>query len=356
MPPLGQTSDELRLVVWLKAVGDTLEAGEALFEAESDKAVHEVESVSSGTLLQILCETDEMVKVGTVMGWVGEPGEQVPAREAGGVGAAPDVRRVAATPAARRVARERGVDLSAVTGSGPDGRIESRDVPFAASGGLEDAFAGAADELVPPHQRAVAERLQRGLAIPWFAISRTVDARSALARVAAVQGATLTHLLLQAIGTALAEHPDVNRVWIEDGPRYRRLQQANVGLAIAAADRLVIATIREPHHQDLADLARLVTEVVGQARDRRLTGAASAPASVSLSNLGMFGVDRFEALVDPDQTAILAVGRVIERPAITAQGIAAVPQLDLTLSVDHRTVDGALAGRFLAAVCAVLEG
>jgi pyruvate dehydrogenase E2 component (dihydrolipoyllysine-residue acetyltransferase) len=351
MPALGQTSDELRLVAWLKATGETVYEGEALFEAESDKAVHEVESVHSGTLLQVLCEADEMVKVGTVMGWVGEPGEQVPevtpAREGG---------RVAATPAARRAARERGVDLATVTGTGPDGRIESRDVPVAARDAPEAAPASAADEPVSLHRIAIAERLHRGLQTPQFAVSRTVDARSAVARVALVETATLTHVRLQAIGSALAQHPSVNRVWIEDGPRYRHFEQANVGLAIAAEDRLLVATIAEPHLQNLSDLAEVVAEAVSQGRDGRVSGAANAPAAVSLSNLGMFGVDRFEAIVDPDQTAILAVGRVLERPAVTAEGIVAVPQLDLTLTVDHRTVDGALAGRFLVAICDFLEG
>jgi pyruvate dehydrogenase E2 component (dihydrolipoamide acetyltransferase) len=371
MPALGQTSDELRLVAWLKAAGETVDEGEALFEAESDKAVHEVESAYSGTLLSVLCEVDEVVKAGTVMGWLGEPGEPVPGVTPPGKAAsddaaspstasasaapAPEGDRLAATPAARRVARERGVELSTVTGTGPNGRIESRDVLVAAVDPGPAAPAGAADEPVPPHRRAIAERLHRGLQAPQFAVSRTVDARSALARVAAVQRATLTHLLLQAIGSALAEQPSVNRVWIEDGPHYRRFEQANVGLLIAAEDRLVVATITEPHLKDLADLAQGVTEVASQGRDRRLGASANAPAAVSLSNLGMFGVDRFEAIVDPDQTAILAVGRVIERPAVTAEGIVAVPQLDLTLSVDHRTVDGALAGRFLAAVCAFLE-
>ena len=350
MPALGQTSDELRLVAWLKATGETVEVGETLFEAESDKAVHEVESVYSGTLLHVLCEADEMVKVGTVMGWVGEPGEHVP-------NLAPDAQgdRVAATPAARRIARERGVDLATVTGTGPAGRIESRDVLVAARDAVEAAPASAADEPVPLHRKAIAERLRRGLQTPQFAVSRTVDARSALARVALVENATLTHLLLQGIGSALVEHPSVNRVWIEDGPLYRRLERANVGLVIAAEDRLVLATITEPHAKGLADLAQVVAEAASHGRDGRVSGAANAPAAVSLSNLGMFGVDRFEAIVDPDQTATLAVGRVIERPAVTGEGVVAVPQLDLTLTVDHRTVDGALAGRFLATICDFLE-
>jgi pyruvate dehydrogenase E2 component (dihydrolipoamide acetyltransferase) len=221
---------------------------------------------------------------------------------------------------------------------------------------VQAAPAGAADQPVPAHRQAIARRLTQAAGRPQFTVARTLDARAALARVASVEQATLTHLLLQALGSALAQFPRVNRLWIDDGPYLRELPSANVGLAIAADDRLVVATVVEPHRQELADLAHSVRETVRQGREGRLPAAANSPAAVSLSNLGMFGVDRFEAIVDPDQTAILAVGRVLERPAITAEGITAVPQVELTLAVDHRTVDGAEAGQFLQAICAYLEG
>jgi pyruvate dehydrogenase E2 component (dihydrolipoamide acetyltransferase) len=398
MPALGQTSDQLRLIAWLKAEGDTLHEGEPLFEAESDKAVHEVEASSDGTLLKILGEIDEMIAVGTVIAWLGEPGEPIPdvapayvkagavsspavsspapaaataavasVSAVAGSPADPAAGPVPATPVARRMAREHGVDLKTVIGTGPNGRIESRDVLAAAgetSGAAPEAPAGtetapgpagSRDEPVPAHRRVIAQRLARSTAVPYFSVSRTIDARVAMARVADTQGATLTHVILQAMSAALDDFPRVNRVWLEQGPSFRQFTQANVGLAIASDDRLVIATIAEAHRRPLEELAQTVRETVQQGREGRLSGAASVPAPISLSNLGMYGVDHFEAIVDPDQTAIIAVGRVVERPAAIAGEVVVVPQLALTLTVDHRTVDGAEAGSYLAAVCDHLE-
>ena len=380
MPALAQTSDELRLTAWLKTEGEQVTEGEPLFEAETDKAELEVEATASGTLLRCLAGPGETVSTGTVVAWIGHPGEDIPQAVPGvpgavaGPGRAPAAvspspgvsspasvpatdssSRLPATPAARTLARERGIDLAQVTGSGPGGRIERRDVLAATDGaGPRRADDGTTD-VVPPHRRAIAARLSRAATVPQFTVSRTVDARSALARAAGLDGVTLTHVLLQAAAAALRAMPDVNRVWLDDGPRFLRLAHCHVGLAIAADDNLIVATIPEPDRLGLEELALTMRRAVDEGRRGRLSAAFTAPAAMTVSNLGMFGVDRFEAIVDPDQTAILAVGRAVERPAVTADGIAAVPQLDLALTVDHRTVDGAAAARFLAAVCAELE-
>jgi len=380
MPALAQTSDELRLTAWLKTEGEQVTEGEPLFEAETDKAELEVEAAASGTLLRCLAGPGETVSIGTVVAWIGHPGEDIPQAVPGvpGAGAGPgrapatvspppgvsspasvpatdSSPRLPATPAARALARERGIDLAQVTGSGPGGRIERRDVLAA----LDSASPRRADDgttdVVPPHRRAIAARLSRAATVPQFTVSRTVDARSALARAAGLDGVTLTHVLLQAAAAALRAMPNVNRVWLDEGPRFLRLAHCHVGLAIAADDNLIVATIPEPDRLGLEDLVLTVRRAVDEGRRGRLSAVFTAPAAMTLSNLGMFGVDRFEAIVDPDQTAILAVGRAVERPAVTADGIAAVPQLDLALTVDHRTVDGAAAARFLAAVCAELE-
>ena len=380
VPALAQTSDELRLTAWLKTEGEQVTEGEPLFEAETDKAELEVEATASGTLLRCLAGPGETVSIGTVVAWIGHPGEDIPQAVPGVPEAAATARRapatvspspgvsspasvsatdssprLPATPAARALARERGIDLAQVTGSGPGGRIERRDVLAA----LDSASPRRADDgttdVVPPHRRAIAARLSRAATVPQFTVSRTVDARSALARAAGLDGVTLTHVLLQAAAVALRAMPDVNRVWLDEGPRFLRLAHCHVGLAIAADDNLIVATIPEPDRLGLEDLVLTMRRAVDEGRRGRLSAVFTAPAAMTLSNLGMFGVDRFEAIVDPDQTAILAVGRAVERPAVTADGIAAVPQLDLALTVDHRTVDGAAAARFLAAVCAELE-
>ena len=157
-------------------------------------------------------------------------------------------------------------------------------------------------------------------------------------------GVTLTHVLLQAAAAALRAMPHVNRVWLDDGPRFLWLAHCHVGSAIAADDNLIVATIPEPDRLGLQQLALTTRRAVDEGRRGRLSAVFTSRVAMTLSNLGMFGVDRFEAIVDPDQTAILAVGRTVERPAVTADGIAAVPQLDLALTVDHRTVDGRSGG------------
>ncbi|MGH3214794.1 MAG: dihydrolipoamide acetyltransferase family protein [Trebonia sp.] len=380
VPALAQTSDELRLTAWLKTEGEQVTEGEPLFEAETDKAELEVEATASGTLLRCLAGPGETVSIGTVVAWIGHPGEDIPRAVPGvpgavagpgratatvspspgvsspaGVSAAVSSSRLPATPAARALARERGIDLAQVTASGPGGRVERRDVLAAMDGaGSRRADDGTTD-VVPPHRRAIAARLSRAATVPQFTVSRTVDARSALARAAGLDGVTLTHVLLQAAAAALRAMPHVNRVWLDDGPRFLRLAHCHVGLAIAADDNLIVATIPEPDRLGLEELALTMRRAVDEGRRGGLSAVFTAPAAMTLSNLGMFGVDRFEAIVDPDQTAILAVGRAVERPAVTADGIAAVPQLDLALTVDHRTVDGAAAARFLAVVCAELE-
>ena len=380
VPALAQTSDELRLTAWLKTEGEQVTEGEPLFEAETDKAELEVEAAASGTLLRCLAGPGETVSIGTVVAWIGHPGEDIPQTDPGvpgavaGPGRAPATvspspgvsspasvpaadssPRLPATPAARALARERGIDLAQVTASGPGGRIERRDVLAALDSASPQRADDGTTDVVPPHRRAIAARLSRAATVPQFTVSRTVDARSALARAAGLNGVTLTHVLLQAAAVALRAMPNVNRVWLDEGPRFLRLAHCHVGLAIAADDNLIVATIPEPDRLGLEDLVLTVRRAVDEGRRGRLPAVFTAPAAMTLSNLGMFGVDRFEAIVDPDQTAILAVGRAVERPAVTADGIAAVPQLDLALTVDHRTVDGAAAARFLAAVCAELE-
>ncbi len=373
MPALGQASDELRLVCWLKSEGQDVAEGEPLFEVDSDKTTLDVEAVATGTLLKLLFEPGQTVRAGTVIAWVGERGEALPeagvgaGREgteatvnpAGLAEAAAAVERRPATPAARALAREHGVDLARLAGSGPGGRIERGDVQKAVPG-MQVQPGGTkageqADEPVPAHRRLIAERLVRAALVPQFSLSRTVDAGRALQRLAEVPGATFTHLLLQAVAGALREHPRMDRVWVEQGPCFRRLEHADVGLLIAIEDNLVTVTVPAPDRQTLEELARTTRTVVNEARSGRLRASFTGPVAVTVSNLGMFAVDRFEAIVDPDQTAVLAVGQISPRAAVTDEGVRAVPQVDLTLGVDHRTVDGAEAARFLAAVCAHLQ-
>jgi len=365
MPPLGTTSDELRIVEWLKEEGDEVALGEPLLAVETDKATLEVEAVSAGTLLRIVRATGAVVDVGDVVAYVGAPGDEVPAETEdepsstapGGERAAqaPRSSQVAASPAVRRLAAEHGVDLALVRGSGPGGRVEKRDVLSRVERAPADA------ELVSPQRQALARRLSRAATVPQFSAGVTVDMTSAAAllereRAAGIAGLTYTHLLLRAIATVLRAHPEMSVLWVDEGPRRRRLERVDVGLAVAGEDALLVVTIPEPDRVPLAELVELSDRAAAEARAGRLSERFGSPAAVTLSNLGMVGVDRFTALVDPEQTAILAAGAVVERPGATSDGIGLVPQLELTLTADHRVVDGMVAGRFLAALRALLEG
>ena len=353
MPPLGATSDELQIVRWLKEVGAAVEQGEPLLEVETDKATLEVEAAVTGTLLTVLHGPGETVSTGELLAYIGAPGEDVPAAEP----PAPVPPKRQAVPTARRLAQEHGIDLASVHGSGPEGRIEKQDVLAlietpSADGELE----------VSRHRRALAERLTQSVqTIPQFTVAVDVDMRNAAeqlaqARAGGLTGLTYTHLLLRATAAALREHPAVNRLWLSDGPRLRQLERADVGLAVAGDETLLVPTVAEPDLVELPALVEVTAEAERLAREGKVTGAAAAAAAITLSNLGMFGVDRFSAIVDPGQTAILAVGAVTERVSAAAGEVRVGPWVELTLTVDHRVVDGVLAARFLAAIRTRLEG
>jgi pyruvate dehydrogenase E2 component (dihydrolipoamide acetyltransferase) len=347
MPPLGATSDELRIVQWLRDVGSTVEQGDILLEVETDKATLEVEAAVSGTLLAVLHGPGETVAVGEVLAFVGSPGEKVPAVE-------PPAAKRQAVPTARKLAQEHGIDLASVHGSGPGGRIEKQDV--LALIGAAPATEG--ESALSKHRLAIANRLTRSVqTIPQFSAAVDVDMRTAAAQLEQARadgpaGLTYTHLLLRATAHALREHPALNRLWVSEGPRVRQLERADVGLAVAGEETLLVQTIAEPDLLELSALVELTEHAERLAREGKLTGG---PAAITVSNLGMFGVDRFSAIVDPDQTAILAVGAVTERVSATAGEVSIGPWVELTLTVDHRVVDGVLAARFLAALRARLE-
>ena len=360
MPPLGTTSGELRIVEWLKAEGDEVALGEPLLAVETDKATLEVEAAVAGTLLEVVHEAGAVVDVGAVLAYVGAPGEDVPpqgveeaarAPESADGGPARPARpsKVAASPAVRRLATEYGLDLTRIEGTGPGGRIEKRDVETAAGRQRERG------EAVPPHRRALARRLERSATIPQFSLGVTVDMTRAAElvereRSAGVPGVTFTHVLLPAIAAALRAHADMNVLWVDEGHRRRALERADVGLAVAGEDALLVVTIPEPDRLSIDDLVEQCERAATEARAGRISERFRRPVAVSLSNLGMVGIDRFAAVIDPDQTAIVAAGAVLERPGSIAGGVGLVPQLELTLTADHRVVDGMIAGLFLASI------
>jgi pyruvate dehydrogenase E2 component (dihydrolipoamide acetyltransferase) len=379
MPSLGQTTDELLIIEWFKQEGDPVELGEPLLSVETDKAQVDVEAVAAGTLLKVLREAGDTVQAGSPVAYIGAPGEAVPDAPAGHdlpVGAErsdlataaptslappPPPGRVAALPAARRRASELDVDLAALAGTGPDGAITVQDVERAA----QEASARADHDLVvvPPLRQVIARRMSASARqIPQFTLTVSLDVsaardliRARRAEVVAASGLTYTHLIVRAVAAALRAFPSVNQLWVEEGPRYRQLGRSDVGLAVACEDGLRVVSIPEPDQASLAELPGLIGKAAERARAGSLLPVDRLPASVTVSNLGMHGVEQFQALVDPDQTAVLAVGTLEERPVARSGAIAILPMMRISLSTDHRVVDGTEAAQFLQFVKAAVE-
>lgn len=392
LPPLGQTSDEMSIIEWYKKVGDTIAIAEPLLCVETDKANVDVESAEEGIVLQILAEPGELLPSGSLLAYIGAVGESLPstdpvpepaaaesAEDSGDLApAAPAVLgtpspsgRVRAAPAVRKLASDLGVDITALVGTGRDGAIERRDVQ-SVSDALRAAVVGVAPVPsvppappatavgltdVPPLRRVIARRLVKSTQnIPVFRISADLNASAAKRSLAAAgKGLTYTHLLLRAVARALREHPVMMRLWIEDGPKFRTLTEPNVGLAVAGDDSLYVVTILAPDRTTLPELTTSVAAAADRGRRGVLLAQDQAPATITISNLGMFGVSSFDAIIDPDQNAILAAGAVADA-VVAIDGMFAVrPMLSVTLSCDHRAVDGAQAARFLRTLQSYFE-
>lgn len=372
VPDAGQTTDELTLVKWLVKVGDEINAGDFVADIETDKAVAELESHASGHVLALMVEEGDLVETGQTLLWVGEPGEQVdeepadetadepmdhaPATETGDEPAADTAREgVIASPAARTLARERGVDLAAIAGTGPDGCIVKRDVLAAAGEPVPREGKDLRGTTVPlsKRRRAIADRLQQSMReAPHFYVAMDVDMTNALAvRQASDTKVTITDLIVKAAADTLAEVPQVNCRLEADAIHY--LQDINIGIAVSVAEGLVVPVLAQADKLSLAEVAERSRRLIDNARAGRL--AAGVRSTFTLSNLGMYGVKSFSAIVNPPEAAILAVGAVEDKLVLVGSGVAAVPTLTLTLSSDHRVIDGDVAARFLKALKDRLE-
>jgi len=369
MPKLGLTMDEGRLIAWHKAEGDRVVDGEVLFEVETDKAAMEVPATTSGFVRRLLAKPDDMVPVATVVAVITstadedlpaevtsaatEPAiarsaESAPRQSAQG---SPSADRVIASPAARKRAQELGVDLATVVASKPP-RISIEDVDAAAA----PATAASTGETRIPLSRmrkAIAAAMSRSARdAPQFSIERDVDMSAANARRKEA-GASYTDAVVSAAARTLAAHPRLRSRF--DGDAIVEQANAHIGLAVAVTDGLLVPVIRDADTKDLATLARERERLEEGAHAGRLTAEALSGAVFSVSNLGSLGVDRFIALVNPPEAAILAMGRVRDRVVARGGKMDVRPVVTLTLSVDHRVADGADAARFLDDLAKRLE-
>ena len=379
LPKLGLTMDEGRVIAWHKKVGERVAKGEILFEVETDKANMEIESPAAGIVRRIVVPADATVPVTTLIALIADTADEplpemaaatsvvAEAAPASGIASAAassgltapgaDGERVRSSPAARKRAQELGVDINDVRGTGPGGRINIEDVESAATaprpGGNGVPAAGERREPVTKMRRAVADAMTRSAReAPQFSISRDVEMSNANLRRKAAS-ASYTDVIVSAAAKALRAHPRLrSRI---DGDATVTTERIDVGIAVALQAGLIVPVVRDADQKDLGRLKyeREALEAAvhaGHARADAFGGAA-----ITVSNLGTLGVDRFTAIVNPPEAAILAVGRVADR--VTAVGGTPMvrPMASFTLTVDHRVADGADAARYLADVVKELE-
>ncbi len=400
MPALEMAQETGKLVSWKKKEGESVAKGELLLEVETDKAVVEVEAQAAGTLGGISAQPGDVVPVGQTIAWLLKPGEAPPAKTAaaqtgrrtdGGTAAAapaavpPPVTMVASgriSPKARRLAKEHGIDTSRMAGSGPEGEILAADIrSLVESGGaaaarpaaparppaLEGQPAEARPSSLSAIGRLMAERTtQSWTTVPHFFVTREVDARALNALrerlVPAIEKShgvkpTHTDLLAALVARALRRHPRMNASWT--GEAIRANLDVNVALAMAVNDGVVAAVLPHTDTAGIGEIAVRRRELTERARANRLQPSDLAGATFTISNLGMYQVDQFTAIIVPPQAGILAVGAIANRvvPIETGDGvgIGVRPTVRLTLSCDHRVVDGARGAEFLRDVAEALR-
>jgi pyruvate dehydrogenase E2 component (dihydrolipoamide acetyltransferase) len=400
LPRLGQGMESGVIVRWLKSEGDTVAKGEPLYELDTDKVTQEVESDLDGVLTKIVVPEGD-VEVGATIAVIEADGAggpestdgkaesraettteavelpvAAPTRAVPPAAAEAEVTtqptRVKASPLARRIARERGVDLASLQGTGPEGRILAEDVEKATAGvAAAPAAAPAAPaplplgevEVVPltSVRKTIARRLTEAWTAPVFQLGVSADMTEVLAlreqlvaRLAEGDAKpTVNDVLVKLAGVALMRHIPVNATFT--GEEIQRHPNAHVGIAVAAPQGLVVPVIRDADRRTVQEIARTRADLVTRARDNKLTLSDMEGGTFTISNLGMFGVEQFTAVLNPPQVAILAVGAVTDEPVVRGGELDVAPILRMVLTCDHRAIDGADGAQFLQTLVALIE-
>jgi len=379
--------EEGTILQWMKQVGDQVEVGDELVEIETDKANMAYESDLAGTLTEIVVQEGETVPIGAPIARVGEGDGAEPARSGAEEKAEPATepvvaparpaeegggQRPKASPLARRLAQERGLDLAGVKGSGPGGRIVKADVEKAgaapaapaqgAGPGPETAKGQVSYEELSKLQATIARRMAESKATaPHFYLqaevdmSRAVEARRRL-KAAAPEGEVVpsfNDMVVKACALALRGHPRANGAY-RDG-RFELHSRVNVGVAVAALDALVVPTVFDADRKGLRQIAEDSRALAQRVRDGQITPPELSGATFTVSNLGMYGIDSFAAVINPPQAALLAVGAIAERPVVRNGELTSAQMMSVNLACDHRILYGAPAAEFLARIRSLLE-
>jgi pyruvate dehydrogenase E2 component (dihydrolipoyllysine-residue acetyltransferase) len=404
MEALSPTMEEGRLVEWKKQEGDAVTVGDILAEVETDKAVMDLQARASGVLLKQVIAPGTTVAVTSLVGVIGAKGEDIAAVLADGGAKAPEAAasrppappvapaeppaatapvapsttpaslgRVKASPLARKIAADKGVDLTRVQGSGPEGRIVTRDLDGQASAPplvpsaprALNRIAGEAFSDVPLTQlrKTIAKRLSQSTGpIPTFFLTTEVDmervteAREALnTRAEADKGqkVSFNDIIIKATALALRQHPACNAWWQDDRIRY--WNEIHVSVAVAIEDGLITPVLRHADLKSLREIAVEVRDLAGRARERRLQPNEYTGGTFSISNLGMFEIDQFTAVINPPEAGILAIGSIVAKPVAEGGQVVVRRRMRVTMSCDHRVIDGATGAGFLRTLKQMLE-
>ena len=368
LPKSGFSSEASTVIGWSVAEGDRVEEGQLLCEVETEKTTIEITAPASGLLRKILIHEGEKRPVGVTMGFIGEADEPIPevedtpalTPEATQISAAPSpsarprraaTGRVRASPAARKLAAEHGIDLAELSGSGPGGAITTGDVERVRSK-LAERRSDA--ELVPMSsmRRAIARMTQESFqTAPHFYLTLEADATSLLSD--RPEGISITHCFVKAAGLALREFPQM-RAQVE-GDAFAIPHVVNVGLITAVEGGLVVPVIRDADQRSLTEIAETVRSLVDGARSGKLSADDAAGAGFSITNLGMYDIETFHAIIHAPEAAILAVGAIVEKPVVKDGQVVPGVRVALTLSCDHRVVDGVIAAQFLGRLKQLVE-
>ncbi len=403
MPKLGLTMTEGLIVEWKKKEGDEVKKGEVLFILETEKVTYEVEAPEDGILGKILVQEKQTVPIGTVVGYLLKPGEsgaavavtatapktEISARkDASETSSAPSSvltagNRIFATPLAKKLAKEYGIDLSAVAGSGPNGRIIRDDVKKAQQAvamavGIAPAQAGKPS----PAVSSAPEAQQEPKLIKFTGMRRTIAKNMLASKVEAALAymdnscdatrvkelreellpyaeqkygvrVTITDILMKITGAAIREHPVINTRWTEQGILY--FPEVHMGMAMALEEGLIVPVIRNINSKAIAQIAIERTEFIKKGKTGKFLPDDIKGGTFTFSTMGMFGIEHFTAIVNQPENAILAVAAIMDKPVVIAGTIVIRPMMNVSLTYDHRTIDGAEAGKFMRTLKEFIE-
>ncbi len=398
MEALSPTMEEGRLVKWLRNEGDAVTSGDVLAEVETDKAIMELVARGDGILRKRLVAEGATTPVGALIGVIATANEDIaalvggtaatsappapaaaavdkpvaasPAAPAPVVAPAPAAAgRQRSSPLARRLASERGIDLGALQGSGPGGRIVKRDLDAAPTASVPTpaarqaiAASGPGFRDVPLSQirKTIARRLAESIGpVPTFYLTsefdmeRVAEMRSAMAELGDAYKVSFNDVVLKAVATALHQHPECNAHWLGDQIRY--WDRVHLGMAVAIPDGLITPVIFDAHLKRLSEIAAESRDLAARARDRKLKPEEYTGSTFSVSNLGMFGIDQFTAIINPPEAGILAIGGIEAKPVVVNGAVQVRRRMRVTMSCDHRVIDGALGAKFLQTLRRMIE-